>query len=190
MEHRVKQRLTRDDWVREALEVLEDRGVDGVKVVLIAKRLGVTSGSFYWHFKGLRDLLDGLLDYWEHELTDAIADAALAFKGTPEARILDLMLRVIDEDAAAADHAISVWARSAPIARETFDRTLRKRFEFARWMFEEAGFGDRQAGMRGRLMMAYLMGESMTDLKSTENWRAIVQDQFEILTNPITKRQR
>ena len=46
----------------------------------------------------------------------------------------------------------------------------------------------RQAGMRGRLMVAYLMGESMTDLKSTADWRAIVQDQFEILTNPIKGR--
>lgn len=96
----------------------------------------------------------------------------MAFKGTPEARILDLMLRVAREDAAVADHAISVWARSAPTVRETLGRTLRKHFELARWMFEEAGFADRQAGMRGRLMVAYLTGESMTDLKSTADWRA------------------
>jgi len=51
--------------------------------------------------------------------------AALAFKGTHEARILDLMLRLVREDAAVADHAISVSARSAPTVRETLDRTLR-----------------------------------------------------------------
>jgi len=46
-------RLTREDWVRGAIEALQERGVDGVKIVVIAHRLGVTSGSFYWHFMGL-----------------------------------------------------------------------------------------------------------------------------------------
>ena len=184
MENRTRQRLSREDWVREALEVLQERGADGVKIVVIAKRMGVTSGSFYWHFKGLQDLLDCLLDYWERELTDAIMELAKSFGGPPKDRILNLMLRVIEEDAAAYDHAILVWARKDPAANEVFARTLRKRFDFARWMFRQCGFSHRQAAIRGRLMVAYLMGESATDLKSDANWKAGIRAKHKLMTDP------
>jgi len=184
MGQRKKQSLRREDWVLEALKVLEERGVDGVKIVVIAERLGVTSGSFYWHFKGLPELLDCLLDYWERELTDAVIAEAKAFPGPPEARILNLMMRVIDEDAAVHDRAISVWAMRDPATHEVFERTLHKRFEFACWMFKQAGFSQKQARTRGRLMVAYLIGESSTNLKSNRNWKSIIQEEFELITGP------
>jgi len=177
----VSKSLTRDDWIQEALVVLRERGVAGVKIVVIAERLGVTSGSFYWHFKGLRDLLDCLLDHWESVLTDAIIAAAGKFNGLPEERILYLMQQVIEHNAAVHDHAISVWARSDPKAREVFERTIKKRFDFACWMFTQAGFSSRQAAVRGRLMVAYLIGESSTSLKFDKRWRSIIRDECAVL---------
>ena len=183
MEKQKRPRLSREDWLRETLKILQQRGVDGVKIVVIAERMGVTSGSFYWHFKNLRDLLDCLLEYWERELTDAVMDAAKTYSGPPEERILNLMLQVIEEDAAAYDHAISIWARNETSANEVFKRTLRKRFDFARWMFKQSGFSNQQASIRGRLMVAYLMGESATDLKSDANWKARIGEKHKLLTN-------
>ena len=182
MDMRKKPQLTREDWLQETLKVLEQRGVGGVKVVVIAERLNVTSGSFYWHFKNLRDLLDALLDYWERELTDSIMAAAKAFDGPPAARILNLMVQVIEEDAAVYDHAIAVWARNDPAAKAVFERTLHKRFDFAAWMFKQLGFTERQARLRGRLMVAYLMGESAADLRSDPNWKAGIREKFKLLT--------
>jgi AcrR family transcriptional regulator len=182
MEAQKRSRLSREDWLQETLKVLQNRGVDGVKIVVIAESLGVTSGSFYWHFKNLQDMLDYLLQYWEHELTDAVIDMAREFGGPPEDRILNLMLQVIDEDAAAYDPAISVWAKKDPSAKEVFERALRKRFDFARWMFKQSGFSDKQAGIRGRLMVAYLMGETAADLKSDKNWKASIRGKHKILT--------
>ena len=183
MVKRATRRLGREDWVREALEALQERGVDGVKIVVIADRMGVTSGSFYWHFKGLPDLLDCLLDYWERELTDTVMEAAKAYSGPPEDRILNLMVQVIEENAAVYDHAIFIWAQKDQKAKTVHQRTLHKRFDFARWMFKQCGFSDRQARIRGRMMVAYLMGESATDLKSDPKWRAGIREKHKILTS-------
>jgi len=180
---RKKSRLSREDWRQETLKLLQHRGLEGVKIVVIAESMGVTSGSFYWHFKNLRDLLDSLLLYWERELTDAVMEMAKAFSGSPEDRILNLMLQVIEEDAAVYDHAFAVWAKNEPSAREVFERTLRTRFDFAAWMFKQCGFSDRQAGTRGRMMVAYLMGESATDLKSDPRWKAAIKEKYKVLTN-------
>ena len=178
---RAKGRLSRTEWVREALDVLQERGVDGVKIVVIANRLGVTTGSFYWHFKDLPELLDCILEFWECELTDTVIVAGKSYSGSPEDRILRLMLQVIEHDAGLYDPAIHVWARSDQKAKDVFERTLRKRFDFARWMFKQAGFSDRQAKVRGRLMVAYLMGESAADLRSKKSWRRTIKDEHAIL---------
>ena len=124
-----------------------------------------------------------VLEFWERELTDAVIVVARAFDGPPEDRILNLMVQVIDRDAAVYDPAISVWAKNDPRAKEVFERALHKRFDFARWMFKQCGFSDRQAGVRGRLMVAYLMGETAADLKSNKNWKAMIREKHGVLTN-------
>lgn len=174
-------RMSRDDWLRAGVRELEEHGVDGIKVVVLAKKLGVTSGSFYWHFKGQPDLLNALLECWERDMTDRIIEQSKAYDGPPGTRILDLMTQVIEFDAAGLDHAISVWARRDPRVKQVFERTIKKRFDHAAWMFHKIGFSRRQAAIRGRLMVAYLMGESSTLLKSKSRWKAIIKKEFEIL---------
>ena len=53
-------RLTRDDWLNAALKLCE-LGIENVKVAPRAKKVGVTTGSFYWHFKNRQELPDALL---------------------------------------------------------------------------------------------------------------------------------
>lgn len=174
-------RLAREDWICAAIRELHEHGIDGIKIIVLAKKLGATSGSFYWHFKDQPELLSDLLDYWESELTDKIIEQSRTYRGLPADRISELMLNVIENDAASLDHAISVWARRDRNVREAFERTIQKRLDHAAWMFQTAGFGSRQASVRGRLMVAYLMGESATLLKTNSKWRHVVREVFEVL---------
>ena len=152
--------LTRDDWLRGALETMRSAGVDGVKVAPLAEKLGVTTGSFYWHFKNRRELLDLLLDYWERTMTDAAKEEAERFEGSPEGRILYLMQRVMEGDLAGYDLPIWQWAQSDDGARKVFQRALKKRFEFTTSLFREAGFSRSEAEHRAHMMVVYMMGAS------------------------------
>ncbi|MGI9373220.1 MAG: TetR/AcrR family transcriptional regulator [Hyphomicrobiales bacterium] len=185
MEIQRSKRLSKNDWIKAAVRALDERGIDGLKVVVLAKELGSTSGSFYWHFKDQPALLEAILDFWEVEQTDQIIKLSRAYEGPPEQRILNLMVQVISEDAARLDHAISVWARRDNQVAIAYERTIEKRFDHAAWMFRQLGFGRRQAAIRGRLMVAYLMGESSTLLKARSNWKKIIQDEFEVLIAPL-----
>ena len=57
-----RQQLGRATWIKAALDILAGKGLDGIRVEVLAKRLKVTKGSFYWHFKDRRDLLDAVLE--------------------------------------------------------------------------------------------------------------------------------
>jgi AcrR family transcriptional regulator len=154
-----KKRLRRNDWLKAALR-LSEKGIDAVKVKPLAEDMGVTTGSFYWHFKDRRELLESLLSYWERETTDVAIEAARRFTGSPAARIRHLMEMVTAKNLARYDLPVWHWAQSDARARRVFNRVLRKRFEFATWMFAEAGFAREQAEIRGRMMVTYMMAES------------------------------
>ena len=58
-------RLTRDDWLNAAFEAVVEGGADNVKVLTLAETLGVTRGSFYWHFQDHAELLQAVLSGWK-----------------------------------------------------------------------------------------------------------------------------
>ena len=63
-------RVSRDDWLNVARDILVSDGVAEVKVLTIGERLQVARSSFYWYFKNRKDLLDALLADWEGRNTD------------------------------------------------------------------------------------------------------------------------
>ena len=77
---------TRDDWISAALAALAEGGIDAVKVERLAARLGVSKGSFYWHFKDRPTLLAALLDLWDGNFTQQQIDEAAGL-ATPAARL-------------------------------------------------------------------------------------------------------
>ena len=184
MDNEGKNRMSREDWLRGALELLSTTGVQGLKVVPLAKYLGVTSGSFYWHFKNRRDLYDALMDYWELEMTDAAIEAAKGFEGSPEERIWHLMEQVMSSGMARLDLAFWHWSQSDVDARRIFKRVLKKRFSFAAWMFSEAGFSEEQAKIRGRMMVVYMMGESTLIPDSMAKRKESLKLKYAVLTAP------
>ncbi|MFC1664534.1 TetR/AcrR family transcriptional regulator [Pseudomonadota bacterium] len=176
-------RLKKEDWVRGAIELLSTVGVQGVKIVPLAQQLGVTSGSFYWHFKNRRELHDALLEYWEKEMTDAAMVAAKQFKGSPKERIWNLMEQVMASGLAHHDLTFWNWAQSDEQARVVFQRALEKRFSFAKWMFQQAGFSAAQAETRSRLMVIYMMGESTLIPDAPDKRLKLLRRKYEVLIN-------
>lgn len=63
---RQRQQLARQDWEQAALQMLAERGLDGLAIEPLARRLGVTKGSFYWHFSDRLELLKSALATWEN----------------------------------------------------------------------------------------------------------------------------
>lgn len=88
-------RLTRDDWLAAAHAAVVEGGFDHLRVLLIAKALGVTRGSFYWHFSDHAELQAELLARWRQRQLAAINQLQAAAVDDPKAeleRVLDAAL--------------------------------------------------------------------------------------------------
>ena len=152
-----KKSLTKDDWLRGAMEMLRRQGIGGVRVLPLAKILRVSRGSFYWHFKDLQDLRDSMLDWWDREMTDSVIEFANATGGSPKKRLMAVGEDVLTSDRNRYESAIRSWAEGDKKAAKVLRRVLRKRLDYITGLFQEAGFTPAEARARGELMAVYVM---------------------------------
>ena len=68
-------RLTKDDWTQFGLRELAKQGYHRLKAQTLAKKLGVSRGSFYWHFKDIADFEQSVLELWKTQATAQISSA-------------------------------------------------------------------------------------------------------------------
>jgi len=171
-----------DDWVRAGLKSLKERGVDSVRVEPLAKALGVTKGSFYWHFADRPALLTAILLEWEAIGTDAIATQVDAKGGGPDIRLRNLMLITAESDGR-LDMSVRAWAATDAAAAAALARVDRKRMDYVRDRLCELGLPAQVAASRARLLYCALIGEfTLRGQISPEERRAAVIANHAMLT--------
>lgn len=84
-------RLTREDWLDAAFKAVVERGFDNVRVLTLAEVLGVTRGSFYWHFTDHADLIAALLARWRKREIDLDQSLQAQASDNPQADLERLL---------------------------------------------------------------------------------------------------
>ncbi len=112
-------RIGPEAWVRAGLSLLSREGIDAVRVEPLAVRLGVTKGSFYWHFKDRPALHLAMLQAWGGTATGDIIRLVEAETGSPQQRLFRLVeVSTSNSRAARLETAIRAWAQhDAGVAR-------------------------------------------------------------------------
>ncbi len=175
----VTTRLSRDEWLARALGILATEGQAKLRVEAICAALGVTKGSFYWHFKDRDDFVCGLTRYWSDQFTDpVIAQVAQSANDAGE-RLKVLLYAVSDGGFARYDVSIRAWAAQDPDLVAAMVRHVdERRLAFVGSIFAELGFEGDEIGMRARACIAYLSFESSFLVKSTDDDRHNMLDAF------------
>lgn len=144
--------VSRDQWLAAAVAALAEGGVAAVRVEVLATRLGVTKGSFYWHFRDRAALLEGLLALWEDETIWLVSEASLA--AAPRDRLVRFFELVAERRDYPPDVEIQAWARHDIDVAKRVEATERRRLDFITGELRASGFDDAEAARRGRA--AYL----------------------------------
>jgi len=152
----------RDSWLSEALELMRERGVDHVKVEPLASRLGVTKGSFYWHFKNRGDLLRSLPEFWVRRQTDPVLAQVAKAEGGPVEKLRAILEFLAHEDPDRYDNAMRAWAQFDTDVAKAVAEVDDRRMAAAHVLFEEAGLSPEDAAFRARLWYFYDVGEHVT----------------------------
>ncbi|MFE2999448.1 TetR/AcrR family transcriptional regulator [Nocardia sp. NPDC059246] len=126
-------RTRRETWIDEGLRVLAAKGVDAVRVEVLAKALGVTKGGFYGYFADREALLAAMLDTWEREAVDNVLEQLERTGGSAlDKAQLAGRLTFSDDRLLPIDLAIRDWARRDGAVAECLRRVDNRRMDLLR----------------------------------------------------------
>lgn len=159
-------KATREDWLNAALATLIADGIEQVKILPLATRLGVSRSSFYWYFKSREDMLDALLDTWSHTNTRAIVSGAHAPQPTITAAVCHIFLCFLDPARFdnRLDFAIRDWSRRDDTVRARLHASDAARVTALAEMFARHGYPAAEATVRARVLYYMQIGYFDADL--------------------------
>lgn len=152
-----KQNLTADDWAEAALEAIAAGGLDSVAVEALARDLGVTKGSFYWHFANRDALLRAALERWEKAETDDIL-ARVGPESDPYERIVKLFKAANSSYRAGRLYLAIAAAEDNPLVSQFVRRVSERRMDYLFDCYRALGFSEVQARHWARFAYATFMG--------------------------------
>ncbi|HEY3674204.1 MAG TPA: TetR/AcrR family transcriptional regulator [Acidimicrobiia bacterium] len=156
-------RQSKDDYYRAALDLLADGGVDALTIANLCTRLGVTTGSFYAHFAGIREFHTGFLEQWADGRVYQLKDYVDA---TPDPLDRVALLRRLAVGLHhEAESAIRGWARTNPVVAEFQRRVDHGREEALVQAFLDIGIDEVEARVLARIGLTILVGTQQIEDK-------------------------
>lgn len=171
-------RLSREAWLDQALQVLARDGNAKLRVETIAAALGVTTGSFYWHFTDRDAFLESLVMHWGVTMTDIAISQMNDLGGSPRGRIKALMDFVLRNDLARYDVSIRAWAAQEPKIRPIVAAVDGRRMDYIRSLLVPLGFTGNALEMRVRAILGYLSLDPIIRQQSGSDRRLEMLDDF------------
>jgi AcrR family transcriptional regulator len=153
-----RSRLSREEWLIQALEILAEEHNALLKIDELVKQMGVTKGSFYWHFKDRDDFLAQLLDYWVYEFNEKVGEEVGKAVGDHDARarMRFLLTYLVEHDCSRYDMVIRGWAGQDPKVCAVLKKVDKFRLDTMYSLLTEMGFQDAEAQIRSRILVTFM----------------------------------
>jgi AcrR family transcriptional regulator len=151
-------RLSVEDWIQAGFTLLADGGPGALRVDRLCEHLGVTKGSFYWHFADLHAYRTALLEAWgnlqdqDRQRFDNMGEAS------PRQRLQAMMQALMAPQLYALERAMRIWAMTDDAVAEGVRRSDGQVLAALHEVFVDAGFDEQEALVRAVAFFAAGMG--------------------------------
>lgn len=164
-----------DVWIEAGFAEIARAGVDGVRVEVLAKNLGVTKGGFYRRFRDRAALLDGMLQSWAAGRIAAI-EAQTSLDGASARERLRALIRLYSErmntEGMAVELAVRQWARADKAAAATVASVDAARLKNVALLYRATGLAAEAAEAQAFLFYCFIFGQSLLFLERGPRKRA------------------
>lgn len=156
---RPKRRLAPEDWIRAGLAALREGGSGALRAEPLARRLGATKGSFYWHFADVPAYHTAVLAYWQAAALQDLSRSATV-DGSPAIRLRSMAQAMARAGGPGngplmAEPGIRAWARCHDEAAASVARLDAERQDHLRGLLAEIGVGNPEMA---RIILAAALG--------------------------------
>ena len=168
--------LSAKDWLDQGLKALASRGFTALKAEPLAKAMGVSRGSFYWHFADIAAFHAAILARW-HEVAaeQIIANVEAASK---DENPLAVLLRRVFGERLMLERAVRTWASVDPAARAAVHAIDRRRLNYVEGLLAQSGLSAERAGARAQILYWAFLGFALSDQQLPKARQQAVLDEL------------
>ena len=168
--------LSAKDWLDQGLKALASRGFTALKAEPLAKAMGVSRGSFYWHFADIAAFHAAILARW-HEVAaeQIIANVEAASK---DENPLALLLRRVFGERLMLERAVRTWASVDPAARAAVQAIDRRRLNYVEGLLAQSGLSVEIARARAQILYWAFLGFALSDQPLPKTRQQAVVDEL------------
>lgn len=159
----MSKRLTARDWLDFALATLAHEGFEALKADVLARKLGVSRGSFYWHFGDLHAFHARVVEYWREMATEAIITDLDRYDSAEER--LGVLLRRAFGHNAVLEIRMRAWADNNADAARALSDIDRRRRQYIAHLLRDAGIAEPLAATRAQLLYWAYLGAALNRSK-------------------------
>ena len=164
-----------ETWIEAGFAEIARTGVDGVRVEVLAKNLGVTKGGFYRRFRDRAALLEAMLKSWREGRIAAI-EKQTSLDGTSARERLKALIALYSErmntEGMGIELAIRQWARSDELAAAAVAGVDAARLNNVGQLYRATGLPAEEADAQAFLFYCFIFGQSLLFLERGPRKRA------------------
>jgi AcrR family transcriptional regulator len=179
---RMTDQLSAKDWLNQGLKTLAERGFTALKAEPLAKAMGVSRGSFYWHFADIGAFHAAILDYWREVAAEQIIANLEA--ASDHDNPLPLLLRQAFGARLALENAVRTWATLDPLARTAVQAIDRRRLDYVENLLRASGLSPNVARARAQILYWAFLGYALSDKPLPRARQQAVLDELLRIASP------
>lgn len=153
--------LSATDWLDQGLKTLAKSGFTALKADPLAKTLGVSRGSFYWHFADVGAFHAAVLARWREIAAERII-VDIEAQATAETAVPYLLRRAFGVSPA-LEIAVRSWATHDGAARKAVQGIDQRRLSYIEQMLRRAGVPLGTARARAQILYWAFLGFVVSD---------------------------
>ena len=155
------EQLSAKDWLDQGLKTLAASGFTALKAEPLAKAMGVSRGSFYWHFADIGAFHAAVLEHWRDVAAERVIANLEAASGTADP--LPRLLRGAFANRPALENAVRTWASFDPKARAAVQAIDRRRLGYVERLFRAGGLPPGAARARAQIIYWAYLGYALSE---------------------------
>jgi AcrR family transcriptional regulator len=168
--------LSARDWLDQGLKTLASGGFTALKAERLAKAMGVSRGSFYWHFADIGAFHAAILKHWREVAAEQIIANLEAHRSNDDP--LELLLRQAFGGKLALEKAVRTWATLDPVARSAVQAIDRRRLGYVESLLRASGLSADVARARAQILYWAFLGFALSDRPLPQARQVAVLDEL------------
>jgi AcrR family transcriptional regulator len=176
---KMKDQLSAGDWLDQGLRALARHGFTALKADPLAKAMGVSRGSFYWHFADVGAFHAALLKRWQEVAAEEIIAEVEA--ASPGDRALAVLIRRVFGERLKLENAVRIWASIEPAARAAVQAVDRRRLDYIEQLLRQAGLPVELACARAQILYWAFLGFALSEQTVAKERHHMILDELSLM---------